>query len=125
MSWRCPNASAVGAYMLRHWQLELYAHATITARRGAATPGVLWSVTPDCEQRLDRFEGYPVYYQKRSWRQDGHEFFFYVMTPDHCQGNPMHSYVADMRDSYRIWNLPDTDLPTSQQDHLGPVRDLI
>jgi gamma-glutamylcyclotransferase (GGCT)/AIG2-like uncharacterized protein YtfP len=80
MSWRCPQALARGAVVLRDWELKLYSHATIEQRRGASVGGVLWEITPDCELSLDAFEGYPSYYTKRTWIQDGVQFFFYEMT---------------------------------------------
>ena len=79
MNWRCPAAQAKGAFMLRDWQLEFYCHATIEPRPGAECPGVLWSLTAECEQALDHFEGWPYYYTKRTWIQDGVQFFFYEM----------------------------------------------
>ena len=105
MNWRCPAAQAKGAFMLRDWQLEFYCHATIEPRPGAECPGVLWSLTAECEQSLDHFEGWPYYYTKRTWIQDDVQFFFYEMN-DPKTGTPGSGYVRDIVDSYDFWGIP-------------------
>jgi len=115
MSWRCPSAQAQGAFVLRDWQLKFYNHATIEASPGAQVGGVLWSITDACEASLDAFEGFPSYYTKRTWIQDGVQFFFYEMT-DPKSGNPSTGYVADIRDSYTFWQLPQELLTQSLYD---------
>jgi gamma-glutamylcyclotransferase (GGCT)/AIG2-like uncharacterized protein YtfP len=112
MSWRCPAAQAQSAFVLRDWQLKFYNHATIEPRPGAQVGGVLWSITDECEASLDAFEGFPSYYTKRTWIQDGVQFFFYEMT-DPKSGRPSPGYVADIRDSYEFWQLPGTLLTES------------
>jgi hypothetical protein len=112
MSWRCPAAQAQGAFVLRDWQLKFYNHATIEPKSGACVGGVLWSITDECEASLDAFEGFPSYYTKRTWIQDGVQFFFYEMT-DPKSGRPSPGYVADIRDSYEFWQLPSTLLTES------------
>jgi gamma-glutamylcyclotransferase (GGCT)/AIG2-like uncharacterized protein YtfP len=112
MSWRCPNALAHRAFILRDWELKFYNHATIEPRKGAEVAGVLWTITDACEQSLDAFEGFPSYYTKRTWIQDGVQFFFYEMT-DPKSGRPSPGYVQDIRDSYEFWQLPGTLLTES------------
>ena len=104
MAWRCPNALAHGAFILRDWELKLYSHATVEHRPGMSVGGVLWEVTPDCELSLDAFEGYPSYYTKRTWIQDGIQFFFYEMT-DPKSGRPSQGYVQDIMESYEFWGI--------------------
>jgi gamma-glutamylcyclotransferase (GGCT)/AIG2-like uncharacterized protein YtfP len=112
MSWRCPSAQAHRAFILRDWELKFYNHATIEPRKGAEVAGVLWTITDACEQSLDAFEGFPSYYTKRTWIQDGAQFFFYEMT-DPKSGRPSPGYVQDIRDSYEFWQLPATLLTES------------
>jgi gamma-glutamylcyclotransferase (GGCT)/AIG2-like uncharacterized protein YtfP len=104
MQYRCPQAQAKGAYMLREWRLELYSHATIVPKKGAEVPGVLWEITADCEVALDMFEGFPYYYTKRTWIQDGVQFFFYEMC-NPLSGRPSPGYVDDIRESYDFWRI--------------------
>ena len=103
---RCPGAIAVGQFNLRDWQLEFYNHATIMPSPGLHVPGVIWSITEDCEYSLDAYEGFPTYYTKRDWHQDGLDFFFYEMTPGNRSGYPGNSYVSNIAASYRYWNIP-------------------
>ena len=112
MGWRCPAAQSQGAFVLLDWQLKFYNHATIEASPGSRVGGVLWSITDECEASLDAFEGFPSYYTKRTWIQDGVQFFFYEMT-DPKSGQPSAGYVADIRDSYEFWQLPRTLLTES------------
>jgi gamma-glutamylcyclotransferase (GGCT)/AIG2-like uncharacterized protein YtfP len=104
MSWRCPRAQARGAFVLENWQLRLYSHATIEPCQGARVGGVLWQITPDCEQALDIFEGYPSYYTKRTWIQNDIQFFFYEMT-DPKSGRPSPGYVYDIEQSHAFWGI--------------------
>ena len=112
MAWRCPNALASGAFILRDWELKFYNHATIEPKKNAKVAGVLWTITDACEQSLDAFEGFPSYYTKRTWIQDGHQFFFYEMTSPKS-GRPSPGYVSNIQDSYEFWQLPATLLTES------------
>ena len=107
MEWRCPRALAHGAFVLRDWELKFYSHATIEPKPGLSVVGVLWEITPDCELSLDSFEGYPSYYTKRSWIQDGTQFFFYEMTSPKS-GRPSRGYVQDIMESYRFWGIAES-----------------
>jgi len=115
MEWRCPKALARQAFILRDWELKFYNHATIEPKRGNQVAGVLWEITPECEQSLDAFEGYPSYYTKRTWIQDDIQFFFYEMTSPKS-GKPSEGYVLDIRDSYVFWQLPQNLLTESLHD---------
>jgi gamma-glutamylcyclotransferase (GGCT)/AIG2-like uncharacterized protein YtfP len=115
MQWRCPSAAPRGVFLLRNWELQFYCHATIEPRSGSAVAGVLWALTPECEQSLDRFEGYPDYYTKRTWIQDGVQFFFYEMTAPKS-GKPSEGYVLDIAESYAFWQLPQRLLTESLHD---------
>ena len=105
MQRRCPDAVPRGVFLLRNWQLQFYCHATVEPVAGSSVAGVLWALTPDCEQRLDHFEGFPYYYVKRMLRQDGQCIMFYEMT-NPKSGRPSPGYVDNMADSYRHWRLP-------------------
>ena len=38
--------------------------ATVIPKEGETVPGLLWSITPECEESLDQYEGYPKLYHK-------------------------------------------------------------
>ena len=35
-------------------------------RKGSVVHGLVWKITPNCEQSLDRYEGYPRHYTKET-----------------------------------------------------------
>lgn len=104
MAWRCPAAQSRGTFVLHDWQLRFYNHATIEQKPGAHVGGVLWQITEQCEASLDAFEGFPHYYTKRTWIQDGVQFFFYEMT-DPKSGQPSVDYIQDIAASHVYWNI--------------------
>ena len=70
MSRRCPEARAVGTGWLRDWRLlfcgepEGPAYLTIQPEEGCWTPVAVWAVSPQDEEALDWYEGYPTLYDK-------------------------------------------------------------
>ena len=115
MKYRCPDAVPVGTYVLKNWQLKFYTHANIEYKKGAEVAGVLWRITDVCEYNLDRFEGYPTYYVKQDWYQDGKKFFFYEMTNPRT-GVPYQGYIDDIIESYFQWQLPMPLLETALEE---------
>lgn len=64
MSSRCPRAINLGGCTLKGFELKFRLHADIDEVAGSEMEGVLWDITEECEQALDRLEGYPFYYDK-------------------------------------------------------------
>ena len=67
MEYRCPDASVVGPVVLEGWELLFRrgGFATIAPKEGKTVQGLLWSITQSCERSLDRYEGYPRFYDKK------------------------------------------------------------
>lgn len=67
MEYRCPDASVVGPVVLEGWELLFRrgGFATIAPKEGDTVHGLLWSLTRSCERSLDRYEGYPRFYDKK------------------------------------------------------------
>ena len=67
MELRCPDACVVGPVALEHYELLFRrgGFATIAPKEGGKVHGLLWSLTPECERSLDRYEGYPRFYDKK------------------------------------------------------------
>ena len=105
MAWRCPAATNPRPFVLRDWRLKFYTHATVEFSPGDSVWGILWDITPDCERSLDAFEGFPVYYTKRTLRQDRQRLFFYEMA-SYREGQPSANYISDIRSVYRYFNQP-------------------
>ena len=66
MDFRCPDATIVGAATLADWRLVFRTHADIEPCKGSSVPVLVWSITEADERNLDRYEGFPHYYIKRS-----------------------------------------------------------
>lgn len=64
MTERCPHAQHLGTAILEDYQLEFRGDATIRPQKGAKLEGVLWTITPSCEERLDEYEEFPSLYRK-------------------------------------------------------------
>ena len=67
MDLRCPDACVVGPVALENYELLFRrgGFATIAPKEGGKVHGLLWSLSPECERSLDRYEGYPRFYDKR------------------------------------------------------------
>lgn len=66
---RCPNAQVVGKVQLVGYEMAFAGEddngvATIRPKLDSEVEGVLWKITDDCEQSLDRYEGFPNLYGK-------------------------------------------------------------
>jgi hypothetical protein len=66
MSVRCPNAIPVGTTVLEDWTLAFHMHLNIERCFTCQVPAVVWEITDADEQALDRYEGYPDYYTKKT-----------------------------------------------------------
>jgi len=104
MSWRCPLAQPLRAVYLRDWRLTFATHATIQPSAGSSVAGAIWGLTPECEESLDRFEGYPTYYHKQYINIDGEEVMVYVMNHARPQ-EPTAGYLATIAEGYTDWGL--------------------
>ena len=104
MSLRCPTARALGLSKLHHHRFEFRTHATISVSRGQVVEGVLWEITPSDEDALDRLEGYPVYYGKRTVmvEHQGQHFraMVYVMDSTMLPAPPNDYYYQTVAEGY-------------------------
>lgn len=68
MEHRCPDALLVGPVTLQNYELQFRGSgfATVAPKKDCVVHGLLWKLTPSCEQSLDRYEGYPRYYIKEA-----------------------------------------------------------
>lgn len=71
MAYRCPDAEVVGKAILKDYSLKFRGNrngngvASIVPDPGKEVQGLLWKITPKCEQSLDFYEGYPNLYEKK------------------------------------------------------------
>lgn len=68
MEHRCPDAQLVGPVTLQNYVLQFRGSgfATVSPKKGSVVHGLLWKLTPESEQALDRYEGYPRHYIKET-----------------------------------------------------------
>lgn len=88
MSRRCPTALDLGPATLPNYQYRFARHADVVQFFTGTVRGVLWDITEDDLYSLDRFEGYPNYYERKTVLVEHRgvlkEALVYYMTP----GNP-------------------------------------
>jgi gamma-glutamylcyclotransferase (GGCT)/AIG2-like uncharacterized protein YtfP len=105
MAIRCPNARSLGAAVLPHYAFEFKSFATVVPHMDNEVHGVLWEITKECEQSLDRLEGYPVYYGKINvWVEHEGELvpcMTYLMYPEEELDYPSDSYVDMLTEGYK------------------------
>lgn len=109
MSFRCPTAEVVGKSELKDYELLFRggrrgAVATVEPKEGSSVPVLLWKIHPKDEEALDRYEGYPRFYEKEMMdvELDGKTVsaMVYVMTPGHEFGIPSDHYAEVIWDGY-------------------------
>ena len=68
MAQRCPDAEIVGPVRLENYELRFRGSGfpTVAPKKGSTVHGLVWKITPNCEQSLDRYEGYPRHYTKET-----------------------------------------------------------
>ena len=102
MKVRCPDARIAGKSILKDWKLEFRVHATIERCVGSSVPVLVWEISDQDEQSLDRYEGWPVYYRKEEIHVnmtdllDGSQkeitAMLYLMNDGHSITPPMQGY---------------------------------
>lgn len=97
MEYRCPDAIPLMPVMLHGYELTFRGGgvATVIPKKDAVAPGLLWSITPECEKSLDRYEGYPNYYHKVD-----------IAVTDPETGKIYYPMMYEMDERYREPSLP-------------------
>ena len=122
MSFRCPDAEAVGTGVIPNYRLTFRAlgtcaFATIEPCEGEAVPVAVWSVSRRDEAALDRYEGYPTHYGKSRINvlMDGDESemvdgIVYIMNPRAVPLLPSQGYFEAVLSGYRSFGLDEQKL---------------
>lgn len=109
MARRCPGSVPVGKGYLEGWELvyrgsKSGSYATLIRNPKKKTPIGIWKINRKNELNLDRYEGYPVFYQKYDvlFTLDDKEVegMIYLMRPDAKVGRPSDLYVRTLRQGY-------------------------
>ena len=65
MAMRCPDAQSLGGFYLPNHKLIFRGVGDILEDKGSIAPVVLWKITDNCLNALDKLEGYPHFYDRR------------------------------------------------------------
>jgi gamma-glutamylcyclotransferase (GGCT)/AIG2-like uncharacterized protein YtfP len=112
MAKRCPGGQALGQAELRDWRFLINTrnYATIEPSPGAATHGVLWSLTPEHITELDHYEAVAegLYFKKNLIVQrDGEPVEALVYIDPLCEiGQPEPDYIRTILDGAAHFALP-------------------
>ena len=110
MAVRCPTAEVIGATTLDDWKLVFRgshdsAVANIEPSNGTSVPALVWSIQPDDEAALDRYEGCPTLYRKETIPivLDGKptNAMIYIMNVRYPLGRPNCWYYTTIRKGYQ------------------------
>ena len=135
MAVRCPAAQVVGPAVLDGYELLFRGNrrgagvATIEPLPGSQVHGLLWKLTPECEQSLDVYEGYPRLYEKEDITVrtgDGQDVavMAYIMTGELWRDPaiPSPAYYGGILEGYRQNGLPVPELEAALKNVHDEVR---
>lgn len=123
------NIELVGVGELKNFEFEMYAYANVHAAPGATVLGCLWSIDRQILSQLDRTEGYPSLYDRRTVPVvcEGRRYAaeVYVMTPatrEWMQAEePRKSYIDRIVRGYHAAGIPlaqlEQALRTTHENH--------
>lgn len=66
MANRCPRSKRIGTGKIKDWDIVFKYHADIVPSEGHVLPVLVWDIAPEDWPRLDRYEGYPAYYIRKT-----------------------------------------------------------
>jgi len=124
MAYRCPNAEIVGKGYIEGYRLMFKgsltgSYATIEPAEGYRVPVVLWAISKRDEKYLDRYEGFPTFYYKRTLpvqltnvlggppKVNG---MVYIMDERRAHGIPTGEYFNLLAHAYRRFDFDDAIL---------------
>lgn len=128
MDRRCPGASVVGTGRVPGYRLLFKgsmtgSYATIEPCEGAEVPVLLWEIDLSNEQALDRYEGFPILYQKCDVAvetENGEVVgMVYVMDPERPLGEPSESYYGVLERAYERFGFDKEILEQALDDSMA------
>ena len=133
MVFRCPEAELLGTGLLEGWRLmfkgsKTGAYATIEKEKGQRVPILLWRISEKDEEWLDRYEGFPTFYYKRTVQAmktdaDGKicgktHGMAYIMHEERKLGLPTDGYLTVLDEAYRKFGF-DEEILAAAYDYSG------
>ncbi len=110
MARRCPDAKVYGSGVIKNYRLAFYHVASILPEPGAEVPVGVWTISPQDEKNLDRYEGFPHLYRKENIKvvmENGETVtaMVYIMNRDGMESYPDDSYYNTIYTGYRSFSL--------------------
>lgn len=109
MAQRCPAAVSVGSAALYDYDFRFAYHADIVPKLDAKTVGVLWEITDECLNSLDRLESYPTYYDRKivpiQCDNKIYDAWVYFMQPGSHEAAPHDGYWNCLVEGYCEHNV--------------------
>ena len=133
MKHRCPTARVIGTSELKDYKLVFRgsrhnAVATVEPCEGSIVPVLLWSIKPDDEKALDRYEGYPNFYDKAGVNiiigNHKTSAMIYIMTAGHRLGNPSDNYIKTIEEGYIDSGFDINILHNAIEKNLNKIEEL-
>jgi gamma-glutamylcyclotransferase (GGCT)/AIG2-like uncharacterized protein YtfP len=109
-----PGAELIGVAELRNFRYEMLQYANVIPEAGSRVYGCLWNLDRGMLSQLDRIEGYPTLYDRKTVPAyvDGEKYVteLYTMTPetrDQLQGSrPSQGYINSIVRGYYNAGVP-------------------
>ena len=107
MKLRCPNAEPLDELILKGWKLVFKGVADIIRDEKSEVPIGIYKITKQCERALDRYEGYPILYQKKminvNIQGNNRSALVYLMDKKFGLGPPCEQYYDVIEQGYTDW----------------------
>tara|TARA_B100000900_G_scaffold406377_1_gene417306 strand:- start:174 stop:662 length:489 start_codon:yes stop_codon:yes gene_type:complete len=116
MQLRCPKAKPYGTLNLKGWKLVFKGVADIIEDANSSVPVGIWKITDDCEEALDRYEGYPTLYGKIYFKTPSNERMLSYKMNSYNINPPMEMYYNVIKQGYKDFGL-DMNYLTEALEH--------
>jgi len=114
MAYRCPQAKLIGPSEVEGYELLFKgsltgAYATIEPQKDSIVPVLIWEISEKDEEHLDRYEGYPTFYDKKILKVllEGRdlEAMAYIMDERRQLGRPTDQYYRVLDRAYQKYGF--------------------
>ena len=123
MEYRCPGAKMIGKTYLENWELTMPFYANIKMKKGKRTPILIWEISADDEEKLDRYEGYPKGYGKKDIMVNINNTMVsamaYIMTDEYKKENnvPRNGYIDGIIRGYVDAGFDESEFKPRMKDY--------
>lgn len=132
MEYRCPDAIFMGVGVIEDYELLFKgsltgSYATIEKKKGSTVPVYLWSISARDEKSLDRYEGCPTFYYKKTLpvRVEGGSIdgMVYIMHEERRLGIPTGQYYNVLYDGYKRFGFDTKILKNALQKSVEGINE--